>query len=101
MLAELFPRSATGASRPICDYGWVRYRKQVGMTGTTVSPKLYIACGISGASQHVEGIIDSQFIIAINSDPHAPIFQVADVCIVYDAIEFIRLFVQKVKKFHA
>ncbi len=97
MLAKLFPRSATGASRPICDYGWVKYSKQVGMTGTIVSPKLYIACGISGSNQHVEGIINSKFIVAINSDLQAPVFQIADVCIVEDTIEFIRLFVKKFK----
>jgi electron transfer flavoprotein alpha subunit len=98
MLANLFPRSATGASRPVCDYGWVKYHKQVGMTGTLVSPKLYIACGISGASQHVGGIRDSKFIVAINSDPEAPVFRIADVCIVEDTIEFICLFVEKYKK---
>jgi len=97
MLAEIFPRSATGASRPICDYGWVTYSKQVGMTGAMISPKLYIACGISGASQHIEGIKDSGFIVAINTDPDAPVFQIADVCIVEDAIEFIGLFVETVK----
>jgi electron transfer flavoprotein alpha subunit len=96
-MANLFPRSATGASRPICDYGWVNYSKQVGITGTLVSPKLYIACGISGANQHFEGIKDSKFIIAINTDPKAPIFQVADVCIVEDTIEFIELFIEKFK----
>lgn len=98
MLAKLFPRSATGASRPICDYGWVKYSKQVGMTGTFVSPKLYIACGISGSNQHIEGIKNSQFIVAINSDLQAPVFQIADVCIVEDTIEFIGLFVKKFKK---
>ena len=98
MLAALFPRSATGGSRPICDYGWVKYSKQVGMTGTQVSPKLYIACGISGASQHVEAIRDSKFIVAINTDPDAPVFQLADVCIVEDLIKFIPLFVEKFKK---
>jgi len=95
MLAALFPRSATGGSRPICDYGWVKYSKQVGMTGTMVSPKLYIACGISGATQHVEAIRDSKFIVAINTDPDAPIFRIADVCIIEDLIEFIPLFVKK------
>ncbi|MCP4020707.1 MAG: electron transfer flavoprotein subunit alpha/FixB family protein [Desulfobacteraceae bacterium] len=98
MLAKLFPRSATAASRPICDYGWVIYHKQVGMTGAIVSPKLYIACGISGASQHVDGIRDSKFIVAINTDPEAPVFQIADICVVDDAIEFIKLFVEKFKK---
>ena len=94
MLAKLFPRSATGGSRPICDYKWINYSRQVGITGTMVSPKLYIACGISGATQHVEAIRDAGFIIAINKDPDAPIFQVADVGIVEDLIEFIPLFVE-------
>jgi electron transfer flavoprotein alpha subunit len=98
MLAALFPRSATGGSRPICDYGWVKYSKQVGITGTLVSPKLYIACGISGATQHVDAIRDSKFIVAINTDPDAPVFRIADVCIVEDLIEFIPLFVEKFKK---
>jgi len=97
MLAALFPRSATGGSRPICDYRWIKYSKQVGMTGTMVSPKLYIACGISGATQHVEAIRDSKFIVAINTDPDAPIFRIADVCIITDLIEFIPLFVEKFK----
>jgi len=98
MMAGLFPRSAPGASRPICDYGWVKYSRQVGMTGAVASPKLYIACGISGASQHLGGIMGSRFIVAINTDPDAPVFLVADVCIVEDAVEFIRLFVENVKK---
>lgn len=97
MLAALFPRSATGGSRPICDYGWVKYSKQVGITGTLVSPKLYIACGISGAAQHVDAIRDSKFLVAINTDPDAPVFRIADVCIVEDLIEFIPLFVEKFK----
>ena len=95
MLAALFPRSATGGSRPICDYGWVKYSKQVGMTGTMVSPKLYIACGISGATQHVEAIRDAKFIVAINTDPDAPVFRIADVCIIADLTDFIPLFVEK------
>jgi len=67
------------------------------MTGTIVSQKLYIACGISGANKHVEGIRNSKFIVAINMDPEAPVFQIADVCIAEDAVEFIRLFVKKFK----
>jgi len=97
LMAKVFKRSAPGASRPICDYGWATYSKQVGITGTLVSPKLYIACGISGASQHVEGMRGSQFIVAINTDPDAPVFQIADICVVADTIEFIRLFVKKAK----
>lgn len=97
-LADLFPRSAAGASRPICDYGWAEYSQQVGATGTIVSPKLYIACGISGATQHLEGIRDARFIVAINKDSNAPIMQIADVCIVEDLTEFIPLFMETFKK---
>ena len=98
MLAGLFPRSATGGSRPICDYKWITYRKQVGITGATVSPKLYIACGISGAPQHIEGMKGAGFIVAVNTDPDAPVFQIADVCIVEDLMEFIPLFIETLKK---
>ena len=98
MLAGLFPRSATGGSRPICDYKWITYGKQVGITGTTVSPKLYFACGISGAPQHIEGMKGAGFIVAINTDPDAPVFQIADVSIVEDLMEFIPLFVETFKK---
>nr|NJM03294.1 electron transfer flavoprotein subunit alpha/FixB family protein [Desulfobacula sp.] len=98
MLARLFPRSATGGSRPICDYKWIPYGKQVGITGATVSPKLYIACGISGAPQHVEGMKGAGFIVAVNTDPDAPVFQIADVCIVEDLMEFIPFFIETFKK---
>ncbi|MFA5906767.1 MAG: electron transfer flavoprotein subunit alpha/FixB family protein [Desulfobacula sp.] len=98
LLAGLFTRSATGGSRPICDYKWITYGKQVGVTGTTVSPKLYIACGISGAPQHVEGMKNAGFIVAINTDPDAPVFQIADVCIVEDLMEFIPLFIETFKQ---
>jgi electron transfer flavoprotein alpha subunit len=98
MLAKLFPRSATGGSRPICDYKWIPYSKQVGITGATVSPKLYVACGISGAPQHVEGMKRAGFIVAVNTDPEAPVFQIADVCIVEDLMEFIPLFIETFKK---
>ena len=98
MLADIFPRAATGASRPICDYGWAPYIKQVGATGTIVSPRLYIACGVSGSTQHLEGMRESQFVVAINKDPGAPIFQVADVCIVEDLIEFIPVLVEESEK---
>jgi len=97
-LAGIFPRAATGASRPICDYGWASYTKQVGATGAVVAPKLYIACGISGATQHLEGIRDARFIVAINKDPFAPIFQTADLCVVEDLVTFIPLVKQVWKK---
>lgn len=90
-LAACFKHAAVGGSRPVCDQGWLPYRCQVGLTGKTVSPKLYIACGISGAPQHVAGMRTAQLIFAINSDPNAAIFRVADYGIVADLAEFIPL----------
>ncbi len=74
--------------------GWLGYPCQVGVTGATVSPQLYIACGISGAVQHVMGMQGSEFIVAINKDPSAAIFQVADICIVEDLTAFIPEFIR-------
>jgi len=88
-LAALFPRSAVGASRSACDLGWVEHKHQIGTTGQTVSPRLYIACGISGAFQHVSGMRGAQTIVAINTDRRAAIFQVAHYCIVEDLTTFI------------
>ena len=93
-LAALFPRSAVGASRSACDLGWFERKYQVGTTGQTVSPKLYIACGISGAFQHVSGMRGAQTIVAINTDMHAPIFQVAHYSIVEDLETFIPLLIE-------
>ncbi len=93
-LARLFPRAAVAGSRIVCERGWLKYHQQVGMTGTTVAPRLYIACGISGAAQHIIGMRGAGFVIAINTDPQAPIFNHADVCIVEDVRQFIPLLLE-------
>ena len=97
-LAALFPRSAVAGSRWICDAGWLEHRRQVGLTGALVSPKLYIACGISGSAQHLAGMRTAGFIVAINSDPHAAIFNVADIGIVADLNVFIPALIEAHRK---
>jgi len=86
-----------GASRPVVDSEWVEHNRQVGTTGQTVSPKLYVACGISGAIQHMAGMKKSEFVVAINTDKDAPIGEIADVLVVADLKQFVPALTEKVK----
>jgi electron transfer flavoprotein alpha subunit len=87
-----------GASRPVVDAGWVDHSHQVGTTGQTVSPKLYVACGISGAIQHLAGMKKADFIVAINKDKDAPIGEIADVLVVADVLQFVPALTARVQK---
>jgi electron transfer flavoprotein alpha subunit len=90
--------AAVSCSRPVVDAKWLEKSRQVGSSGKTVKPKVYLACGISGAFQHLAGIKGNPFIVAINKNPKAPIFQVADVGIVDDILEFLPEMTNKIRE---
>ena len=90
--------AAVGASRPTVDAGWIPYRHQVGLTGRTVRPKLYIACGISGQIQHLAGMSSAEVIVAVNKDPDAPLMKLATLSVEGDLYELVPALIEEIKK---
>ncbi len=97
-LTGCFDKGMIGASRPVVDYGWLPLEHQVGQTGQTVSPKLYISCGISGQIQHTIGMSDSACIVAINTDPGALIFNTAHYGVTLDLQQFLPILIEKLRE---
>jgi electron transfer flavoprotein alpha subunit len=90
--------AVVSCSRPVVDAKWLPKSRQVGSSGQTVKPKIYLACGISGSFQHLAGLKGNPFIVAVNKNPKAPIFQVADVGIIADILEFLPELTNKIRE---
>jgi electron transfer flavoprotein alpha subunit len=95
-LADRLPHAMVAGTRIVCDRGWLPYDRQVGVTGATVAPALYLACGLSGAAQHLMGMRGSGFVVAVNTDPLAPICAEADLCIVADLTVFLPALIARI-----